>query len=227
MKRKSALILLVFASLFLAPLSLAQESAPQMIISWQALDSYAPPFFKGKVLPNQNSAINTRLLVLENGQVQDLSQIEIRWYLNGKLIRSGTGLSETQISFDALASRYNQLSVTLRQYKGDDFEKSVALPIHPPKVTVDASNLLNFKTSEELSLFAHPFFFSSKEISNLLFSWLINNQLIEGTGTSGAQVTINLTQFNSGDTVRLNLEVENLKSTFEKASYEKQFILEN
>ncbi|MDP3880782.1 MAG: hypothetical protein Q8Q32_01185 [bacterium] len=226
MQRKIALTLLVFLGLLGASFALAQESGPQIIISWKASNSYAPSFFQGKLLPTRSSPVNARVLVLENGQIRNLAQTEIRWYLNGKLIKSGQGLTETQISFDQLANRYNELSLTLRQYKGSDFSKSVALPIHPPKVLLNDGNLLNSLNKDSALLIAHPFFFSIEQAGSLFFNWKIGKESYTASGISGSQVGIDLSRLEPGEVLDIALEVENALNSLEKASYEKQFIVQ-
>jgi hypothetical protein len=225
MQHKIALTLLVFVALLGANFARAQEQAsPEIIISWKASGSYAPSFFEGKILPSKTSSLVAKLLVIENGQAVDLSQTEVRWYLNKRLIKSSLGLKEVSLSFNRLSANDNELSVTLRQYKGDDFSKSTALPTAHPKVFIDLSNLENIKDKGAVNLRAYPFFFSVADTIEILFSWRINQLNREGIGVVGTDLIVNLSSLVES-TLNVELEAENMDNPFERASYKNSFTI--
>lgn len=227
MKRKVlALTIFILFALFGAPFVRAQENAPQIIISWKANGSYAPPFFQGKILPTKNSSVSARLLVLENGQIANLAQTEVRWFLNNRLIGSSLGLTEIELFFSQLSGRSNSLSVTLRQYRGQDFNKSITLPIHPPKILIDESDLISIENKSAVRLRAYPFFFSVLDPTEILFKWRINRESREGIGRSGSDFFVNLSPLESGAPLNLEVQAENMENFFEKAVSRKIFIID-
>lgn len=229
MKRALASLVFVAFTIIGPAFALAQselKTSPEIIITWQAPQSYSPGFFRGKTLAAKESKILADLLVIENAKIVDLSNVEVRWFLNGRLINSGLGLDEIEFFLDPLSLRHNDLSVTLRQYKGEDFSKSINIPQSPPTLVFEELSLNNIQNKAAIELVIHPFFFNIQSIDELSFTWNINKEVFESFGLTGSKFPVNLSPLNSGDLLNLSVEAKKISDPLERSAFSAKYTIQ-
>ena len=154
----------------------AQQSVPQVLITWKA-DTYVPPGFPGKAMPTTNSLIRASVEILENGRFADLSKQTIRWYLNDKenFFDTGVGKQSVIVGASPFPKDPLVLRVNIPDYGGREINKSITIPNVQPEAIIQFPNSSrNFSTSH-IQLKAVPYFFHIKNPSDLTFGWKVNN----------------------------------------------------
>lgn len=175
-----AFIVFSFVISIAAPKSVnAQTSpSPEFFVTWKAINSHIPPFYIGKALPSYGSQVMAEVALISNGNVADLSQQTIYWYLNGTLIGGGTGA--TKVTFIPFGTPPNSLTlkVELPSYNGMDLVHDIQLPFTDPVAVIDAPYPGGNFSSNPVAVSALSYFFPLAP-SNLLYTWAVN-------GTNGS-----------------------------------------
>src|ERR1700722_313500 len=154
-------------------------SSPQILITWSAVDSYAPPSYSGKILPNQNSPIVASLEILVGGTPADLSNQTIYWYLNGNLLGGGDGVQRMAfVDPDDEAPDNLTLEVELPDYPSGLLAQEINIPIVQPIAVIDAPYPQSEFSENPLVVQALPYFFSASSTSPLSFAWSVNGQTV-------------------------------------------------
>ncbi|MDP3947412.1 MAG: hypothetical protein Q8Q41_01820 [bacterium] len=145
------------------------------ILTWQA-ESYVPQGYRGKTLPTQGSFVTAAFELLEDGKSADLAKREMRWFLNDTLFAKGLGLKTARFQASVGADNSHFVRVQVTDGRNILFEKSVEISIVRPRVSI-----LPLPAAGTLARGAHefraiPFFFNTKSIDEILFSWNVNGQ---------------------------------------------------
>lgn len=165
-------------------------------IMWEALNSYVPPFYKGKALPTVGAVLKLSAIPQHsvNGSLQSPNQFDYSWgweYKN-KATASGFGKSYMAIQNSILRNEEN-VSVAAQNISGTFYaERSIRVPITQPQTllydTISTIPRLvqNYATSNNrLVLRAEPFYFSllaDGKPDSMLYEWKINNTVTESRG---------------------------------------------
>ncbi|MDP2629485.1 MAG: hypothetical protein Q8P45_02160 [Candidatus Harrisonbacteria bacterium] len=212
--------------LFSLPLlGLGQVTAqPELILSWKSND-YIPPLYEGKSFSSRDSLIQAALGLVESDRLVDLSSSEIRWYLDGRLIRSGAGLNT--ISFntnESLLKDYILKAVVYRYKNGGDIEKESIITSRSPEVFIHTPSAGAFLSGSEVIFEALPYNFSSN-IDDLLFTWSANDREVTGEGEDGRILDLNISAARPGDTLTIELQVENKRNELESGGSSKTYTI--
>jgi hypothetical protein len=155
------------------------QAASQAMITWQA-QSFAPAEYSGKILPSPGTNIKLGLEVIKENKLQDLSKINIRWYLDGKLLTQGFGLKETNFTASKGAT-YSHFVRAVIQDK-EEISGTVDIPIVNPKIIIKTPSPADILVPlGKTRLQAIPYFFNAANLGELIFKWAVNNQVIEGS----------------------------------------------
>jgi len=166
---------------------------------WEAADSYTPPFYKGKALPSSSSLIKITALphlVTTAGKAVSADSLIYTWNRNGfrrdLTTQSGYGKQTVSMTKDVLlhtesigvdvASRDGVLGATGTITVPQVDPRIVFYEDRPLQGPWYATALTKEVTllSNELSLIAEPYFFSTNNgIGNdLTFSWKVNGKTV-------------------------------------------------
>lgn len=163
-------------------------------ILWEAVDSYVPPFYKGKKMPSQESLITISALPnfkLNNNSL-DLEDAVYLWSRNGNRILNmgGYGKGSITIKHNRLRPSEN-ISVSVSDVgNSGKAEKSITIPIINPEIHWYYKNDNNFRklvsvnrglrvASGNIVLVAEPYFFStSTNTADLDYSWKVNKDTL-------------------------------------------------
>jgi hypothetical protein len=152
------------------------QTAPQMVVTWQAYGSYVPPQYADKALPNQESKLTASLALLVNGKFVDLSQQTIYWYLNDTLIDSGVGDKYIVFPTFGTAPAFLTLEAELPSYNGNLLMHDVQIPLISPKAVIEAPHPTAQLSGNPITLQGTPYFFYVSDPSSLSYSWSVNGQ---------------------------------------------------
>lgn len=200
-------------------------------VVWEAIDSYTPPFYKGKALPGPESFVkfyaipNTKNISNKNTQ-QD---IVYTWKQNfdSDTTSSGYGKNTFLMKFDYLGQQTNTISVNaVSKNRGYTATKSVSIKPYKPEIVlypytdeigtyIERALGSSFSVTGKAKLIAVPYFFSpSFPLSNSLnYVWQINGADFP---TGQAKNIINIESSGSG-TAGLNISVTNENTYYQSA----------
>ncbi len=166
---------------FVAP---AQSAAPRFILSWQA-GGYAPQWYEGKVLLGYHAPLMVSCSLigqgtLDAGKIVDLSNAEIRWYVNSQLYTSGVGMQTLTISKnDIFSGGILNVRASVNYYDPDTngsgfVDGYVSIPVESPKVVLSGKSFSSSTGSDpSVAINAFPFFFNVPN-GALLVAWFLN-----------------------------------------------------
>lgn len=152
---------------------------PQFFVSWQAR-TYAPPTYTGKILPTAGAPVTVTFELLEDGKPRDLSRQLVRWYANGNLHQSGTGLQAVTVLLPPLQRDDLAVRIVLPRYRGGaDLEETIIVPVTVPEAVIDApyqERVLKMTGANVLrGLF---YFFNISSPRQLSIRWTANSRVV-------------------------------------------------
>lgn len=200
-------------------------------ILWEA-DTYAPPFYKGKALLSQESAIKITAFpeFIYNGEKISPASLIYDWEINSKKKTDMSGYGKRTISYKLSSfSREENIKVVVSSYnKTLIAEKRIKIETTPPKIIFYRENPLEGaqynKALEketdlyggEISVRAEPYFFSNSNLSRLSYQWKMNGDSM-GTGERK-----NVVDFRAGEGITgsalVDLVIQNPISILQSAS---------
>lgn len=200
---------------------------------WQAIDSYVPPFYKGKALPSSESLINIVAipnLKDQNGKSLKEKDFTFSWKRNYNPDQEASGYGKNSFTIkNNYMNDDESIEVTATSIVGNYIaKKSIKVPIYLP-IIIFYENRPLFGTnydiainndftmySTETAIIAEPYFFSPNYIENedLVFGWRVNSTNVS------SQTKNKLIIRNEGQngTVKINLSVENVAKLFQSLS---------
>ena len=213
------LIILTIGCFLTAVSQINAQTAPEFIVSWKA-GSFAPSDYSGKIFPTKNTLVEIGFDLIDENKFVNLSNYTIYWFLDGKLIKKGKGLKgidfkTTQLNNDHLAR------ITIVNYKGNDLDKTVLIPVVSPEVVINLPYPNNEPVKEGQIIFqALAYFFNVSKLTDLNFDWSMDNQKIS-KGKVVRPDILNL-EINSNNapspTFNLSVTVKNILENFEMAT---------
>lgn len=208
--------------------------APQDVtVLWEAIDSYVPPFYRGKKLASQESLI--KVSALPNFQTANnslaLDNAVYLWDRNGNKILNVGGYAKDSIiiQHNRLRASENISAEVSTVSGGTRAKKTITIPITDPEIHWYTKNISDYRRliatdqgfrvkSGDTKLVAEPYFFSiNKGFSDLVFSWLMNNQTIYLTPDSSNQEILIRNPNKDGQT-NFSLNISNPRTFLQKAS---------
>ncbi len=192
---------------------------------WEAIDSYVPPFYRGKALPPAEGAIRVTAVPLGSST---LNGMVFTWLRNGEVSQSDSGFGRNSLSlrnsiFDA-ASR-----VGVRIASPDGFyqaEKSISIVRGEPFLRfgvyksgfspkfAETGGVLD-APSGNFELRAEPFFFSSQNgYSGIDYRWKISGEDYSNTEKKGN--TIFLSPPGESATIPFDVALSHLTYTLQE-----------
>ena len=178
MKKINFLTLLLALTLLLgAGQVVSAQTSAQVLLTWKA-DSFVPATYTGKVLPNENSEVSVVLQLLVAGRPVPSDNLEIKWYVNNKIIPESANLSTLEISgSEFVASSYSVLAI-VRTPAGELVNQRVEIPVSEPRLVIDMPYPDKIVGEKDVYLGAIPYFFDIQIPEEIRFSWEINDNLV-------------------------------------------------
>lgn len=162
-------------------------------VLWEAIDSYVPPFYRGKKLASQESLI--KISAIPNFRTNNslsLDDAVFLWSRNGNKLLNTGGYGKNSIVIQHNRLRKSELITAeiSNTSGGSSAKKTLTIPITDPEIHWYTKNLSNYRRlnsvdnglrvkTGDTKLVAEPYFFSYKQNpSELTTSWLMNSQQI-------------------------------------------------
>lgn len=211
---------LILGLVFIPFKSGAQIAVNPLIITWQA-NNYFPADYAGRALVTPNAPIIASVELVQNNKFIDITQAEIRWYLDDNMIANGTGLKTVSFSAKQQTDGFQTLRVALK-IKNTSLENSIQIPISQPAVIISfPSAQKTAAAGSQINLQAIPLFFNVDSLSQLVFDWQINNQKITGQGNQ-VTVKVGVPQSAYQNSIPISVTVQNSENPYE---FNKGFIM--
>lgn len=205
-------------------------------ILYEAVDSYVPPFYRGKALVSREGSFKVIALpnVTSNGEKLNPNNLSYAWKKDGKGQPTASGWGKNYFIFkNTYLDLANQIEVTISDIYGNTntkgtvvlkttnpeilfYEKDLALGVKLQKALENGFNV----TKEGSTITASPYFFSGKDLnaSDFIVKWSINSQPAN-TGANKNELSVKGEEGKTGN-AQINFSINNQKKLFQ--SIEKQ-----
>lgn len=163
-------------------------------VLWEAIDSYVPPFYRGKKMPGQESLIKISAMPnfrLNNNSLK-LDDAVYLWSRNDNRILNVGGYAKDSITIQHNKLRASEkITATVSDVDGGTkTEKAITIPIWNPEIhwyykdNNKYRKLLSIDrglriTSGDTTLVAEPYFFSTSAFADdLNYTWKVNKETL-------------------------------------------------
>lgn len=198
-------------------------------ILWEAVDSYTPPFYKGKALPTKQSKIKVTAFPNTSGLSQiNQKNLTYTWKNDFNTIKNSSGLGKNTYTFlNSEIKNVEKIGLDIINQSGS-YKSSGNLNINivSPEVIFYKKSPLegilyqksiennDFIEEDEVTIVVEPFFISSIENRNTFkYEWEINNTRID-TPTNPFELTVRPSS--RGGYATINFMIENINKLFQK-----------
>lgn len=197
---------------------------------WEGVDSYTPPFYRGKSFPSPEGRIKVVAVPNTNIIKQGKGAITYTWKSDNNTVQSASGYNKDSYVFqNSELNDSENISVTAESVNGAySATNSVEIPITAPKIIFYAksptegvlyNNALGGETSfigDEMTIVAEPYFLALEgNEGNFTYNWKINGKSID-TPSKKTELTVHPTD--RGGYATLELSMENLNTLFQKVT---------
>lgn len=198
---------------------------------WEAMDSYVPPFYKGKKMPGRESYVK----IIGIPHFQSLTGLTTGnavylWDRNGNRILNVGGYAKNSIIIEQNRLRTSEeIKATITSQDGRyESEKSIIIPTINPEINWYAKNNQGYRkliainqgatiNQDSISLVAEPYFFSTYSLKSLNINWKMDNeQLYLDSSFPKNEIIVNHPGVQSQNT--FTLSVENPRTFLQSAS---------
>lgn len=208
----------------------------QMVMLWQATDSYVPPFYKGKALPTIETTVKVVSIpeIKVAGTFVNQKNLSYVWQKDFNNFPSESGYGKNYFIFkNDYFDNSNDISVTAytvdQKYSAQGiisvgtFTPSISFYRKDENLGILWDNALSDNHFVENSdvIVASPYFISPKDIRIpfLNFNWSINGTLIRPLNENKQEFPVQTEEGISGTAI-IKLEVDNINKLYQNASKE-------
>ena len=183
------------------------QTTPEFMLTWKAAN-YAPPEYQGRGFPASDTRVDVALELIDSGRLADLSGVNVRWYANNSLQKSGAGLKN--FTFNADGVRGDQaIRVVINGYRGLALEKTVTIALASPEVVIDGG---------PNTFRALPYFFNFGDVRKADFTWSANGAEVAGDPNSPDVLLLDTRDLAPGTEISLEATIKNVFRALESAS---------
>lgn len=208
----------------------------EMVILWQALDSYTPPFYKGKALPAPDTFVKAVAMpeIMVNNTPLNANNMIYSWKKDFSNIQDANGYGKNFLIFrndylensnnigvtaNTIDNKYSSASrVNIRMFDPEllFYKKDISLGTVWNMALGD-----NYFIKNNDILVASPYFISPRDIRrpDLLFRWFINDSPIDIANYQKTVFPLVVEPGTSG-TSKVKLEIESTDKIFQTAKKE-------
>jgi hypothetical protein len=197
-----------------------QAADPQFLVSWKA-DTSVPQSYTGKSMPVNGSTITVSFEMIgdsgnQSGKILDLTNNNVRWYINGDLLSQGK--NEKTFSFITADDNDTETDVKISAEYADPVagysyfvDKYVTIHLSHPQVIVNQSGMGGpVSIGSGTKFFALPYFFNTL-MKNLSIQWAANGQTIPTDPKDPWHLNVNIgSNYVSGAQVDISAIVQNI-----------------
>ncbi len=205
-------------------------SPSEVDVLWEAVNSYTPPFYKGKSFVSREGTIKVVAIPNTNDIKQGKGKIAYTWNLDDKAVQSASGYNKNSYTFqNNILNKEENIKVTASSVDGTyNATKRITIPMISPRIIFYKKSptdgiLYNkaltdgyFMTEDEMTIVADPYFLAfDKDTNDFTYLWKINDKIID-TPFKKTEITIRPTS--RGGYAIISLTMENLKTLFQEVS---------
>ncbi len=201
-------------------------------VLWEAIDSYVPPFYKGKKLPAKESYVKiTGIPHFSNITGLTTGNAVYLWDRNGNRILNVGGYGKSSIIIEQNRLRSSELIKVSLSSQDNRYtsEKSIVIPAIQPEINWYTKNEQGYRrlasvnagatvSGESLTLVAEPYYFSlnNNSLQELVFKWKMgNDQLYLDENAPKNEILINNPQ--TKGQLGFNVSIENPRTFLQSA----------
>lgn len=201
---------------------------------WEAVDSYSPPFYKGKTLIGREADVKVVAIPSLYSQGRKISPhtLSYNWSVDGDNQPSLSGFGKNYFIFkNSFLDKYNKASVIVSDLnKENEVAEDISIVPITPKILFykkDSSGIKLEKTLDSGSfidkkgenIVAVPYFFTPSYIllNDLEINWYINNEKVEPNIKN--EISVKPIEDVGGQS-KIKVDVVNLQTLFQEASKE-------
>lgn len=214
-------------------------SPRSMTLAYESIESYVPPFYEGRSLPGEGSAVRVVATpnISENNVSVPLSKFAYSWLINGTYSEniSGAGKSSAIINLDYL-SEATEVRVVARTPKGSTVEKTITIRPHLPMpllYTYDEILGTQFtqlqskrvETGKPVTFSLEPYYLSTRGslAGGALYTWSLDGLPV--TPTEKTVLSLRPKENSYGSRI-LTVAVDNTRRIFQKAETSLEIIFD-
>ncbi len=226
---------LIVGFIFIVSFGSVFAKEPEFIFSWQA-QTTTPQWYEGKAFPSYGSDIDVSFEIVEqNGSLKgnfiDISNKEVRWYINDEFVKKGNGLQHVRIKNKDYPYETLSVRVSVVDYYDSELGRSYninhheSIPIVAPHVVGDYHKFTpDVLPSEKISLSIYPFFFNI-DPDALKVSWKVNNEIVSINPDSKYNLDISIPDSDEirGRIFPVEVSVNQEGSLFSSGTFYEQF----
>lgn len=200
-----------------------------MVLLWEATDSYVPPFYKGKALPTADSEI--KIVAMPEVKGVSPKNMVYAWKKDYTADQEASGYSKNYYVYtNDYLENANNISVVASTTDGASSESDISVGVVNPRIVfykqdnnlgIAWENALadGHRVEGEEVLVAIPYYISPNTLSHpsLVWNWSINNSAVALQGFKKNFFPIRIEQGTSG-TSSIGLEIENRDRLFQNTS---------
>lgn len=195
-------------------------------ILWEATDSATPPFYRGKALPTTEATIKYVAIPnmkSQSGMLLDPKDMVYDWTNNYTPVQNASGYGKDSYTFKMPFTDQGETVGVVAQLRDGGLSAQgqvdtsiydplivwyVSSPLYGPQFD-QAINSGYTVSSNDVSIFAEPFFASPKDIlsTNLSYTWTLNNETLDAQTTPNV-LFLHRNDSNKGDAV-VGLTIDN------------------
>jgi hypothetical protein len=167
-------------------------SPQDVTVLWEAIDSYVPPFYRGKKMASQESLITVSAIPNFQGGNKSLQTNDavFLWNRNGNKILNigGYGKNSITIQHNRLRAQ-EEITTEVSTVSGStNAKKSIIIPIGDPEIHWYAKNSNDYRrlstinnglrvAGGDIKIMAEPYFFSTnRNLQGVNMVWKMNNE---------------------------------------------------
>lgn len=203
-------------------------SPSDLDILWEAMDSYTPPFYKGKALPSKEGKIKVVAYPNTSGLSQtNQKNITYTWKNNFDTVKSASGNGKSKYIFTNSELKSTEKIGVVASGPGNNFNSEGSVNINmvnpqvifykqsPTKGTQYQKAITNgdYLSEDEITFVAEPYYLSFKDsTSGFKYTWKINNTEID-TPKNPRELTVRPSS--RGGYANVSFSLENTKKLFQ------------
>jgi hypothetical protein len=190
----------------------AQQTQPQFLLTWRT-ESYAPPGFRGKVLPTANSLITVSFELLSGNKLLDLSGQAIYWYLNDNVVAGSQGKQTITFYAPDYAPDVLNVQIQLPKFPGGLLFQSIKIPLVSPEAVIESAYPGGNFAGLSAQVKAVPYFFNVQNPLALNFVWNVNGETPQ-SAEDPTTLSVNLNSDAApGSAINIGLTVQTVQNS--------------
>ncbi len=205
-------------------------SPSEVEVLWEAVNSYTPPFYKGKAFLSKEGTVKVVAIPNTNVIKQGKGKVSYTWKLNDTTDQNASGYNKDSFIFKNSSLNTTEEVTVVASSVDDNYNavKTFEIPTISPKIifykksptlgVLYSRALLNntFLEEDELTIVAEPYYLDLKGNEfNFNYSWKING---ESVVTPKKETELTIRPSSRGGYATIELTMQNLKTLFQEVN---------